>query len=73
MGKKALLSEKELSPCCGYCEHANPAPDGEHVLCAKRGVMLPDSSCPKFSYDPLMRIPRQPLKLPDFNEEEFRL
>jgi len=71
--KKPLLHTAAISPRCAYCLHSSPAPDGEHVLCAKKGVMLMDSACKKYSYDPLKRQPRLRPALPNYEEAEFQL
>jgi len=71
--KKAKLFTKDISPACGHCLHGSPAPDERQVLCPKKGVMLADSNCKHYEYDPLKRKPKTPPPLPRFSEEEFRL
>ena len=49
--------------------------EGETVLCRKKGVVLPEDSCPSFRYDPLKRVPPSPAAL-DFTrlrDEDFTL
>lgn len=70
---KKLLNKKEISPSCSYCEYGKLSPDGETVLCKKKGVVEKGFSCRKFSYDVLKRQPKRPLPLQKFNEEDFSL
>lgn len=71
--RNKALNEKNISPSCSYCSHGRPSPDGESVLCIKKGVMEKDGFCKKFSYDILKRRPRRPKPLDKFNEEDFSL
>lgn len=71
--RNKLLNEKEISPSCSYCTHGRPSPDGESILCIKKGVMEKDSFCKKFSYDILKRQPRRPKSLSKFSEDDFSL
>ena len=70
---KKLLNKKSISPSCSYCEYGKLSPDGETVLCKKKGIVEKDFSCRKFSYDVLKRQPKRPLPLQKFNEEDFSL
>ena len=70
--KKALLS-KDVSPKCVYCETGVATEDGKMILCKKKGVMLPDSFCRKFRYDPLKRVPETVKLQSGFSEEDFSL
>ena len=66
------ITNEKISPQCMYCAHGQAAADNT-VLCPKRGVMQPYSSCKKFKYDPLKR---QPDFKPDnmtFKPEDFML
>lgn len=51
--RKKLTNKKDISPSCAYCTYGKTAPDGENVLCKKRGVVEKSFSCRKFSYDVL--------------------
>lgn len=63
-----------VEPKCGYCKNGTPTPDGKRILCTKVGVLEPDYSCKKFSYDPLKRIPSKSVPaLPQFSPEDFEL
>lgn len=70
---KKILNEKEISPSCSYCMHGKCSPDGETVLCKKKGIVEKDFSCKKFSYDVLKRQPRRPLPLQKYSKEDFSL
>lgn len=60
-----MLFTKKIEARCDYCERGTPLGENK-VLCIKKGVMSPDSSCRKFRYDPLKRTPPRPA-LPDFS------
>lgn len=49
-----------IAPACAYCLHGSTAADPKMILCKRKGVVSPYYCCRKFSYDPLMRIPRPP-------------
>ena len=51
-----MLFRKKHPRSCDYCKHCTAISD-EHILCIKKGVILPDNPCRKFRYDPLKRIP----------------
>lgn len=70
---KKLLNKKEISPSCSYCAYGKESPDGETVLCKKKGIVEKDFACKKFTYDVLKRQPRRPIVLEKFNPEDFSL
>ena len=65
--------DPEIEPACGICACGRLSADGEHVLCLRKGIMLPSSSCSRFRYDPFKRKPQKPNKLPEFNADDFSL
>ena len=71
--KKPLINANEITPACGVCGHGILSADGECVLCIKTGVRALDSSCKKFVYDPLKRIPRRKIAKSEFTAEDFKL
>ncbi len=71
--KQKLLNRKKYSPECSFCQHGKLSADGESVLCVKKGVMMTDSSCRKFVYDPLKRKPKKSPKLTEFEPSEFEI
>lgn len=48
-------------------------PDGQSVLCPRKGVMRMDDKCRRFSYDPLKRTPDVSPELPVYREEDFKI
>ena len=70
---KKLLNKKEISPSCSYCSYGKLSPDGETVLCKKKGVVEKDFACRKFNYDVLKRQPKRPIELEKYNPEDFSL
>ena len=52
-----------IAPACAYCLHGSPAADPK---------MIPYYCCRKFSYDPLMRVPRRQV-LPELDPKDFTL
>ncbi len=71
--RKSLLNSKDISPACKLCSHGMISADGECVLCVKTGIRQLDSSCHSFKYDPLKRVPRKPVGIGSFTEEDFKL
>ena len=70
---KQTILNKKIEPACVYCAIGKLAYDGKTVLCTKKGVMLPDSHCRAFRYDPLRRVPREKPTLPQYTAEDFSL
>ena len=62
-----------IPPKCRYCRFGTAAPDGDAVICPKKGVLDKDASCKKFRYDPLKRAPRQAPDMLTFSESDFTL
>lgn len=71
--KKKLLNFKSIDRICANCANGRHAPDGDSVLCTEKGVMNSFSTCRKFKYDPLNRIPKQKLPKSLHTAEEFEL
>ena len=68
------LFKGKIDPKCALCEFAEIPDGGDVVLCCKMGaVMLPESKCRKYKYDPLKRVPRTFVFTGDFSEEDFKL
>ena len=68
-----MLFENKIDPRCTYCRHGAPLEDGQ-IICPKRGIVSPGSSCGAVKYDPLQRVPPRPVapKL-DLPQEDFEL
>lgn len=71
--KQKLINSKDYTPCCEYCLHGKLTADGESVLCVKKGVMLPESSCHKYEYDPLKRRPKKRTVNNEFDNSDFNI
>lgn len=69
--KKTKLFGNQIEVKCEYCEN-NTEIDGECACKLSRSIQ-PDGSCPRFSYDPLMRAPKNPPALRQHDAEEFKL
>ncbi len=68
------LFAKKIEPRCQYCTLGRQT-DERIVLCPKKGVMSPGSSCRSFKYDPMKRVPPRPVTV-DFStlsDEDFKL
>ena len=63
----------EIPPECRYCRFGFFSCYGVHILCEKKGVVDPFSSCKKYRYAPLKRIPQRPKPLPQFDSGDFEL
>lgn len=71
--KKKLFNTGSIDKICANCIHGRHSPDGDSVLCIKKGIMFKDSTCHKFEYDPLNRIPARPVTMSEFSAEDFEL
>jgi len=71
--KQKLFRAAQYASVCEHCRFGKPAPDGSSVLCPVRGVMRRQSSCNKYEYDPLKRVPVRAPVLPEYDPELFTL
>lgn len=71
--KKNIIDSKEVPQICAICSFGTQLPDGSGILCRKVGIRMPDSTCKKFEYDPLKRVPRRAPAMQEFTEEDFSL
>ena len=67
---KKLYYGANIAPACAYCLHGSTAADPKMILCKHKGVVSPYYCCRKFSYDPLMRVPRRQV-LPELDPPGF--
>lgn len=67
-----LFGDK-ITPQCRHCVHGVLRKGRGQILCSKKGLCAPESSCGKFLYDPLKRAPRIAPLLPAHNPAEFSL
>lgn len=70
---KDKLFGGDISPKCEYCELGKASPDGETVLCPKKGIVARDFFCKKYKYDIMKRIPKRAPKLPEFSKDDFEI
>ncbi len=71
--KKKILSKKKYPPKCDYCKYGRISPDGENILCEKKGIVEKGHSCRTYKYDVMKRVPtRQPI-LPTADPKDFEL
>lgn len=71
--KRKLLEKKKYPSVCETCLHGRLSPDGQNVLCIKKGIVETDGKCRKYSYDPLKRIPKKPLLVERANPSDFEI
>ena len=71
--RKKIIDASEVSKECRNCAYGTFLADEEQILCKKSGIRNLDSTCKKFRYDPLCRIPRRNPEMPGFSEEDFEL
>ena len=62
-----MLFRKKIERSCSYCQHGTTMNDGQ-ILCAKKGIVMPEYSCRKFEYNPCKRIPP---KMKAFDVEKY--
>ncbi len=67
MAKKTYFGSN-IPPSCSYCVYGNRAKEGNKVLCEKQGLVAGDYSCKKWEYDPIKRVPKKQLTIP--NQED---
>lgn len=69
-----MLFRKDIEPRCSYCRRGKTLSASE-VSCIRRGVTPASSSCRRFVYDPLKRIPPKPVKLnlKGLTDEDFKI
>lgn len=70
---KSKLFGNNIEPSCSYCEFGTFTKDRSAILCSRRGVVTPEYSCRKFTYDPISRIPMQQPTLAKFDPSDFEL
>ncbi|MCQ2476827.1 MAG: hypothetical protein MJ125_03230 [Clostridia bacterium] len=71
--KKNVLNKKTYPPKCEYCQKGKVSPDGETVLCKKKGIVERDFSCRSYKYDVLKRKPLRRPVLEDINPQDFEI
>ena len=69
-----MLFRKKMERLCGYFESGTKLEDGQ-ILCARKGLRLPEDKCWRFRYDPCKRIPKKTkaLDFSKYDQEDFSL
>lgn len=73
-----MLFRQNIEPSCSYCRLGRSIGNGE-IACVRRGITSCSSSCRRFIYDPLKRVPERPQfsdkkKAPEqLTEEDFAI
>ena len=69
-----MLFRKDIEKICRYCVHSAQLSE-EQMFCRKKGIVVPNNSCRRFSHDALKRVPPQPARVnfDQFSEEDFSL
>ncbi len=70
---KFNLFGNNIEPACQYCENGKSSKDLKTVICKKRGSVEPSFSCRSYIYAPLKRIPKKPVALPSYTNQDFEL
>ena len=69
-----MLFRKKIERACAYCKHGVALCD-DQILCVKKGVRTPDSSCRRFQYDPFKRIPckQKAMDFSKYDQDDYSL
>ncbi|MBO4341758.1 MAG: hypothetical protein IJJ61_03265 [Clostridia bacterium] len=71
--RNKVLNKKKYPPMCDYCRFGRPSPDGENILCEKKGIKEKGEKCRAYKYDPLKRVPLNQPALADVDPSDFEL
>ena len=63
------LFNKRIRPSCEYCTYCNTDDPSVHI-CTLNKTMT-DDGCKKFTYDPLMRMPKRSDDIETLNPSDF--
>lgn len=69
-----MLFRKKMERQCCYCENGATLEDGQ-ILCARKGLRMPQDKCWRFRYDPCKRIPKKAkaLDFSKYDQEDYTL
>ena len=70
---KVKLFNSKIEPACMYCRFGKRNGDSERVFCEKKGIVDAFSSCRKYDYDPLKRVPKKVDFASDLSKEDFEI
>lgn len=71
--RKKIIDSKDAAKECQNCAYGLLLGDEKKIFCEKSGIRNMDSTCKKFKYSPLCRVPRRQPTLASFSEEDFAL
>ena len=71
--KSKLINKDAYEKTCRNCKNGRLSPEGDSVLCVKKGIVDADGKCRRYSYDPLKRVPRKKPVPASANPEDFVL
>ena len=60
--------ENKIVPSCTYCIYIEHKSD-----CKSRAAKRGKTACFRFKYDPLLRVPKPQLIIPEHSHDEFKL
>lgn len=69
---KLRLFSNEIPPACQYCKYGFITRDGRSVLCEKKGVTSPFTSCRRYRYAPAQAGPQAPPRAARFRQIGLR-
>ena len=71
--KKTNYFDPKMNPSCSYCQFGKRSSEGGgRIFCEKKGMVDENSSCNKFVYSPLKRIPvKQPEQEGALSDDEM--
>lgn len=69
-----MLFRRKIPRSCTYCKFAAKLGD-DQFLCSKKGILLCESACRKFRYDPCKRIPpkAKAMDFSQYSQDDFKL
>ena len=70
---KIKLFGNKIEPACIHCRFGRVNYEGDTVFCSKKGIVSALSSCRKFNYDPLKRVPKKAVLTNDLTEKDFEI
>lgn len=71
--KSKLINKNAYESVCRNCRYGRLNPEGDAVLCLKKGIVDPDGKCRRYTYDPLKRVPRKMPPVRTADPEDFSL
>ena len=73
MRVKEMMFNKEILPCCEYCQFSRTTAAADRLLCRKKGVVPVDYKCKAYEYNPAKRAPRVKPALTVYDKKDFEI